>query len=72
MPSIFTSKRFFDVVEKRPMEVKTIAIFTTHSAAVKFWQNLIAKHPERQYIIQPRFVPVRGMYRLGNKTTFKQ
>lgn len=71
MPSRFTSKRFFDVVEKRPLELKTIAIFTTHSSAVKFWQNLAIKHPERQYIIQARFVHCRGMYQLGNKVKFR-
>jgi hypothetical protein len=72
MPSKFTSKRFFDIVEKRPMELKTIAIFTTHSAALKFWNNLLMKHPERQYIIQPRFVHCRGMYQLKDETTFRQ
>jgi hypothetical protein len=72
MPSKFTSKRFFDVVEKLPMELKTIAIFTTHSTAVKFWQNLAIKHPERQYIIQARFVHCQGMYQLNNQVTFKQ
>jgi hypothetical protein len=72
MPSIFTSKRFFDIVEKRLMELKTIAIFSTHSSALKFWENLLMKHPERQYVIQTRLVNVRGMYKLGNKITFRQ
>lgn len=70
MPSKFTTEKFFDVCEKRPMEIKTIAIFTTHSSALKFWEGLLTKYPTRQYVIQRRLVPVRGKYQLKGETRF--